>query len=267
MRVDGDRVDIGNMSLAGLIQTAYRVKPYQVSGPSWISGQRFDILANIPEGAAHDQVPEMLQELLAERFKLTIHRESKEHPVYALVVVKGGPKLIPAPAAEADVPANPDAAKNGFALDTPNGRMNVSVDMKSGGAVVNSPQTGKMRMSMGPDRTMIMEAERMTLTALADQLSTFLDRPVVDLTELKGSYQVKLELSMDDLMQAAKGQGLQIMRAPGEAPRGAVPLNASDPSGSSIFESIQKLGLRLEPRKLPMDLIVVDSIEKNPTAN
>jgi len=263
MRIDGDRVDIGNLSLESLIQAAYKVKPYQISGPSWMSAQRFDILANMPAGASRDQVPEMLQALLADRFKLTIHRESKEHPIYALVVAKGGSKLIAAAAPEPAVLPQ-DAAKNDFAVDTANGRMSVSIDTKAGGAVVSSPQTGKMRMSPGPDRTMIMEAERMTMTALADQLSTFLDRPVIDLTELRGGYQVKLELAMTDLMQAARSQGIQIpIPAPGGAATGA----ASDPSGSSIFESIQKLGLRLEPRKMPMDLIVVDSLEKTPTEN
>ncbi len=194
MRMDGNRVDIGSMPPSGLIQTAYRVKPYQVSGPGWISGQRFDILANMPEGASQDLVPEMLQALLAERFKLTTHHETREHSVYALVAGKGGSKLTEATAPEAGAP-KPETDKNAIALDTPIGRMSVSVDARGGGAVVSTPITGKMRMSMGPDRTMIMEAESMTMAALAEQLSPMLDRPVLDFTELKGSYQVKLELS------------------------------------------------------------------------
>ena len=83
MKIDGKRVDIGNFGLMQLICKAYDVKSYQVSGPSWImgaglAGQRFDIVANLPEGATKEQVPQMLQALLAERFKLVIHRESKE---------------------------------------------------------------------------------------------------------------------------------------------------------------------------------------------
>ena len=88
MKVDAARVDIGFYSLADLIRTAYRVKAYQVSGPDWISAQRFDILAKMPEGATREQVPEMLQVLLAERFRLTIHRETRDHSVYALVAGK-----------------------------------------------------------------------------------------------------------------------------------------------------------------------------------
>src|SRR5260370_14808764 len=98
MKVDAARVDIANLSLADLVRIAYRVKPYQIAGPDWMKGDRFDILGKLPEGASPDQVPEMLQELLAQRFKLAVHRETKEHAVYALVVGKNGPKLVEAPA-------------------------------------------------------------------------------------------------------------------------------------------------------------------------
>src|ERR1039458_5970133 len=87
--------DNGGGSLKRLILTAYKLKPYQVSGPDWMDSVRFDILSKIPEGGTKDQVPEMLQALLAERFKLTAHRETKEQPVYGLVVGKDGPKLKP----------------------------------------------------------------------------------------------------------------------------------------------------------------------------
>jgi uncharacterized protein (TIGR03435 family) len=79
MTIDAARVDIGFMSLADLIRVAYRVKPYQISGPDWMREERFDIVAKLPDGASTDQVPEMLQALLAERFNLKVHRESKEH--------------------------------------------------------------------------------------------------------------------------------------------------------------------------------------------
>src|SRR5437763_716226 len=79
MKVDGARVDIGFMSLADLIRTAYDVKPYQVSGPEWLNTERFDIMAKLPDGATKDQVPAMLKSLLADRFKVAVHKESKEH--------------------------------------------------------------------------------------------------------------------------------------------------------------------------------------------
>src|SRR5215467_10908638 len=93
MKVDGARVDIGYMSLTDIIGNAYKVKKYQISGPDWMGSQRFDILAKLPDGASKDQVPEMLQDLLIQRFKLAVHHESKEQPVYELGVGKNGPKL------------------------------------------------------------------------------------------------------------------------------------------------------------------------------
>ena len=82
MKIDGKRVDIGNFALMQLICKAYDVKTYQVSGPSWLqavglAGQRFDIVANLPEGATKEQVPQMLQNLLAERFKLVMHQATR----------------------------------------------------------------------------------------------------------------------------------------------------------------------------------------------
>src|SRR5207248_3269330 len=119
MKVDGARVDIGFMSLADLIRTAYDVKPYQVSGPDWLNTERFDFIAKLPDGATKDQVPGMLKSLLADRFKVAVHKESKEHAVYALVVGKNGPKLKDAPP---DPEAGPDGArpgKGGLTIDTP----------------------------------------------------------------------------------------------------------------------------------------------------
>ena len=108
----------------------------------------------------------------------------------------------------------------------------------------------------------------MTLASLADMLSRFLDRPVVDLTDLKGSYQVALDLSMEDLRNAARAAGVVApgLDAGGGAarPPGDV---ASDPAGLSIFAAVQQLGLKLEPRKAPLELIVIDHLEKTPTEN
>src|SRR5436190_3888523 len=93
MKVDQARVDIGSFSLSDLIRTAYRIKTHQVSGPDWLGGERFNVLGKMPAGSTEEQIPEMLQALLADRFKLTFHKESKEHAIYALVVGKGGHKM------------------------------------------------------------------------------------------------------------------------------------------------------------------------------
>jgi uncharacterized protein (TIGR03435 family) len=281
MTVDGARVDIGSLSLADLIRIAYRVKPYQINGPDWMGAQRFDLLAKIPDGASPDQVPEMLQALLTERFKLKVHRESKEQPVYALVVGKNGPKLKEAPP-DADTPS-PSAGNGTPGVDIGGAKMR----MDSKGVVLTGGQTGGMRMSPGPGGTMHLEAIKMTMATLTDMLARFVDRPVVDMTELKGKYELALDLSLDDLRNTAKAAGLMlppggaviagapvaggagggsISGAPGDPGRSGAQ-EASDPSGGTIFSSVQQLGLKLEPRKVPIDLIVVEHLEKAPTEN
>jgi uncharacterized protein (TIGR03435 family) len=248
MKVDGARVDIGFLSLADLIRTAYNVKSYQISGPDWMAGQRFDLVAKLPEGASQDQVPVMLQALLADRFKLAIHRENKDHSMYALMVGKNGPKLKEAPPEPAAGPEEP--AETGQVRIAP-GRDGVTV---SGG------KAGPTRISMGPGGTMHLEAPKMTLAALAELLSRFTDRPVVDMTEIKGNYQVALDLSMDDLRNAARSAGVAVPGLPASD-------GVSDPSGGSMFNAVQQLGLRLEPRKESIELIVIDHLEKMPSEN
>lgn len=93
------RVNYTNVSLKDVIGQAYRVQLYQISGADWLASERFDIAARIPAGATKDQVPLMFQTLLADRFKLALHRETKKLPVYTLVVGKGGPKLAKAESA------------------------------------------------------------------------------------------------------------------------------------------------------------------------
>jgi uncharacterized protein (TIGR03435 family) len=264
MKIDAARVDIGFMSLAELIRVAYRVKPYQISGPDWMASERFDVLAKLPEGASREQVPEMLQALLAERFKLTVHRESKEHAVYALVVGKNGPKLKESPP-DADAPAGGGAPA---AADDANPQVRVSGRGENTQVSISGGQIGTAHMSMGPGGTMHLEAPKMNMAAFADTLSRFFDRPVVDLTELKGTYQVALDLSMEDLRNAARSAGLMGLGMGGGRDGARPPSDAaSDPGGLSIFAAVQQLGLKLEPRKAPLDLIVIDHLEKTPTEN
>jgi len=103
MKADAGRVDIENWSIFELLNAAYKVSPTRLTGPAWtgfspFTATRFDIHATIPAGATQDDVPEMLQSLLAERWKLAFHNEQKEQQVLALLVGKDGPKLQPPPA-------------------------------------------------------------------------------------------------------------------------------------------------------------------------
>jgi uncharacterized protein (TIGR03435 family) len=258
MKIDAARVDIGMLSLSDLVRIAYKVKSYQIQGPDWMTGERFNISAKLPDGAKEEQVPEMLQTLLTERFKLTIHRQRKEQNVYALVVAKGGLKMKP---------AEPDDPKAEPAPQSSNGGIRMSGDIQGKGVVVaggaNGNQT-KMTMNNG---LMHMENSKLPITGLVEMLSRFVDKPVVDMTELKGEYQVALDLSMEDIRNVARASGMggAMMLGGGPAP-GTAAAEPSDP-GSSIFTSLAQLGLKLEPRKSAIDLIIVDHLEKLPTDN
>jgi uncharacterized protein (TIGR03435 family) len=109
-RVDADGINFTNMMLRLYIQRAFGIKPYQLIGPDWIDTERFVIVAKASAPAPQEKLMEMLRTLLAERFKLAFHRETKEIPVYALVVTKNGPKLKEA---TDDGPSNADGGDNG----------------------------------------------------------------------------------------------------------------------------------------------------------
>jgi uncharacterized protein (TIGR03435 family) len=284
MTVEGTRVDFAFVSMADLLRIAYDVKPFQIVGPDWMNNERFDILARMPEGATKEQVPQMLQALLADRFQVKVHRENREHGVYALVVAKGGPKLkestpepeTPAPAE--DQPPQPNTlGPNGGTLNLGNGtQMRIENRSAATGmaATIRTRDNGTMRMNMSPDGQMQMEFSKMTMAQFADTLTPLMDKPVVDMTELKGTYQAALALSMADLLAvAAKSGTLPAGGLPAGNPfgaRGAAPgqtPQASDPSSNAIFTSIQQLGLRLDSRKAPVEFIVVDHVEKTPTEN
>jgi uncharacterized protein (TIGR03435 family) len=279
-KIDAARVDIGSASLFRLICAAYGVRPYQVTGPEWLKTTMFDIQAKIPEGGTVDKIPEMLQTLLADRFGLKIHRDSKDQPVYALMVAKGGIKMKDSDP-EPESPSLPDAAPPTgkaamLSMSMPTAQGDVKLTRTAQGASIEMPGgeiSGKIRMTTnGGSRaqlTIHLESSGTTMKTFAEMLSVGLpERPVVDKTELTGRYEVAVDISPEDAMNVARastsfgpGQG-----GGGDArklPDGA----ASDPSGSSLSSSVQKLGLKLESRKLPLEMLVVDHIEKTPTAN
>src|SRR2546425_6519107 len=253
INIDESRADYGFMSLADLIPYAYRVKRYQVSGPSWMIETRWDILAKIPQGQSADRAPEMMQDLLAERFKLSIHRENREQSVYALVVGKGGLKIKEA-AAEEEAAA-PQPAGLGLRMNN---------DGKA--AVISGRATGTMRLNTGPNGGMQMEIAKGTFPALADRVTQFMDRPVVDAPELKGNYQVTLELPPAAMAGMDFAEKLAILAGSGSVGVGIADPNALDRSAAMI-QAVKRLGLELQSRKAPVETIIVDRLAKTPTAN
>ena len=126
-----------------------------------------------------------------------------------------------------------------------------------------------MHISMGPNGSLRVDASKVTMARFADSLSGLVDLPVVDMTGLKGTYEVSLDLSMDDLRNAARAAGMMPMGGPMHAggPGPAPMAEASDPSGSSVFAAVQQLGLKLERRKDVLTMIRVEHVEKMPTEN
>jgi uncharacterized protein (TIGR03435 family) len=255
MKIDGTRVDIGNFTVLQLITKAYDVKNYQVQGLPWMvpAAQRFDVIANLPAGATKEQVPEMLRALLAERFKVVIHEESKEQKVYALVVGKGGIKM------KETVPPPVDGAGPAPGVT---GSSSMTINTSKGGGSEVSTGTG-LRQKMTPSadgKSMHFEISKASMALFAEGMTPLVDRPILDMTELKGEYEMAFDISMQDLMAVARAAGANV---PAPDPTAA---EASDPQGS-IFTAIQSLGLKLEPRKAPLKMIVVDKAEKAPTEN
>ena len=220
---DPGMVDYKNVSLKMVIARAYEIKELQVSGPDWLSTERFDILAKVPPKTPKGQIPLMLQNLLAERFKLTVHRERKVMPMYAMVVGKSGFKLKP----------------------------------------VGGEPEGRMRMKVGPKG--LQMSGPTTLAALSDGLSQMMDRPVVDMTGIPGTYQIDLEWVPDE----REGGGMMAtMKGMAEAASGDPHGDPLGPHGQSLSGALQeKLGLKMEARKSPVDMLVVDGAEKVPTEN
>jgi uncharacterized protein (TIGR03435 family) len=266
--LDAGRADYGFVNMEYLITKAYGVKAYQVSGPSWIQSERFDILAKLPSGATKDQVPEMLKALLAERFRLVVHHETKDHAVYALVIGKGGSKL------KESVPEKPEAAEadkpGGMVMQANGAQMRMAPTGDGRGMTVRGPQ-GNTKVSMGADGNIHMENSQMTIASFIEMIGRFVDKPVLDATDLKGKYDIAIDMSMGDMQNMARSAGIAGIPGMGGGrggPGGGAPADAaSDPSGGSIFQTIQALGLKLEPRKMPLDMIVVDKGDKTATEN
>ena len=259
---DPGRITYNGVTLQALVARAYGVKDYQVEGPQWLDAERYDIVATIPKGSNKEQVGLMMQRLLAERFKLTLHRETKPMEVYTLAVAKGGPKLQEVdPAAPPAPPAVPPGAAP---LPPP--------PPGSGGSLGRGQMpAGAMRIMVGPTNRRLTGSP--TLARLCDLLSNLLDRPVVDLTGLTGAYAIDLSWTPDEneLMGGGLSMGMAVARAGAGAPpegRGGGDGNAASDPGLTLAQALQtNYGLKLEAKKNPAEILVVDRAEKVPTEN
>jgi uncharacterized protein (TIGR03435 family) len=235
----GGRLTATNASLKLLVRFAYAAHESShwlplpasqvVGGPSWTNNPGYDIEAK-PDGPTDPKRAWlMLQTLLADRFKLALHRETRELPVYNLTVAKGGPKL--------------PAAKEAGCISFPPGTQPHYVAGKVDCGYVSGPFS---RNSAG----LQIEGRKVHMADLVRELTSVLDRPVADKTGFTGEFDLKLLFTSD-----ASLLGFGTGRLP------------TDPNLPNIFAALEEqLGLKLTPAKGPVEVLVIDHVEK-PTAN
>jgi uncharacterized protein (TIGR03435 family) len=195
------QIVITNLTLERLIERAYSVKPTQVSGPGWLNDVHVDIVAKFPPATKDSDHPAMLRTLLEDRFKLAVHRETRELPGYALVVAKSGFKLKPV---ETD---DDDTQHQGGRIQT-------------------------------------LSAKGTSMATLADLVSRYLNILVIDKTNVAGVYNFDLRWSTEDSPAETVDQ---------------------PPTLPIVLEEM--LGLRMQPQKVPVEVIVVDRVERTPSEN
>lgn len=256
---DPGLVNFTNVTLKMLVAAAYDVKEYQVSGPDWMNDDGFDIQAKTPAGATKEQIPLMLQALLADRFKLTFHREKKNLSVYALVVGKNGPKLkeVDAETLKAQAEKGAPAAPPQPPPPGPDGVPNLAKMPPGPGLMMMMTNTGAREMR-----------GQATMPKLANALSKLTDRPVLDMTGFTGTYNVDMVWAADERENNQLGR--MIVNG-GGGQQHAEAANAGDSAptpGATIYKAVENsLGLRLDPRKTDAEFLVIDSAEKVPTEN
>lgn len=281
-KIEGTHLDFGFVSMTDLLIYAFRVKRYQLSGPDWARNSMWNILASLPEGSSTDKAPEMMQRLLADRFGLTFHREQHDQAVYALQVAPGGVHMEASKGEDFKIW---DGSFPGFRFNTGILRDNEIIS----GRILDQPNCNE-RWEFVP----------LPMSTFADALTMFLDKPVVDQTDLKGNYILALDINadtqyaMDQNMARNRGLPAPGARGGGGGGRGGGGGGGADSNASPappiqglaacmqaaiehsggmdgtiamLFQAVQKLGLRLQQTRAPIPTFVVDHLEKTPSAN
>ena len=242
LHVDGAQIRVVGLSLRDYLGLAYKIKATLITGPDWTATERFDIAATLPAGSTPAQIPEMLQALLADRFQMKTHKDKKEFPVYALLVAKGGSKMK-------ESPPDTDAEKGTSSVATTGAGNGVNVNYGHGTSYTFANNR--------------FEAHKLTMRLFAGNLERFADRQIVDMTGLTGPYDFAFDVAPEDyramLLRSAVWVGANL---PPEAQK---MLDESSPA--ALGDALQQIGLRLEARKAPLDVLVIDEALKTPTAN
>ena len=266
-RPDPGMVNCTNATLKTLLVQAYEVKNYQIEGPAWLDSGGYDLMAKIPEGVPVQQVPAMFQALLADRFKVVLHKETKLLPAYELTIAKSGPKLKEVDPAEVAAFNAAQQASRGGTGDAPPPPPPPGGAGGRGGPGGRSPQMGTFMISMSGNGARTFRG-KMNMSQLVNMLSNQLSRPVLDMTELKGTYDIELSYLADEsdpLMSQLRAMPPPPGTTGGDAPR---PGADADTPIATLFQALQQtLGLKLDAKKSPLEVLVIESANKIPTEN
>jgi uncharacterized protein (TIGR03435 family) len=248
VHVDGAQTRYVGLTLRDFLAIAYRIKATLISGPDWTASERFDISTTLPAGSTPAQLPEMFQALLADRFQVKVHKDKKEFPVYALVLGKGPLKLK-------ESPTDPDADKD---TDLPKNTRNAAATSAGNGVSVDFGHGSSFTLANNR-----FEARKLTMAFFAPNLERFADRRIVDMTGLTGQYDFAFDVMPEDyramLLRSAVWVGVNL---PPEAQK-----MLDDSSPAALGDALQQIGLKLDPRKAPLDVLIIDDALKTPTAN
>jgi uncharacterized protein (TIGR03435 family) len=234
---DPERVIYTNQNLLSLIHFAYD-QDVDATKLAWIGAEYYDIEAKIPPGTTLADFHLMLQNLLAERFHLTVHHETREYDGYNLLLARGGLKM------------KKSSEEDSIAASKPASGPLVSTDPDAKGypQLLRPGITVVLKNNSGPFALHLM-ARAQTLSELAKTLKVYLGNPIVDKTGLSDRY----DFTLDFLRGSPEQFQFRV-----DAPDDSVPY---------IPLAVETLGLRAVPAKIPVDILVVDNAERIPTGN
>jgi uncharacterized protein (TIGR03435 family) len=252
MRMLPNSFSATNVSVQMLLTTTYRIRQFQIQGaPAWLNTDRFDINAKAPDKTPPDQLMLMIRSLLADRFKLVSHNETKESPIYALVMARSDGKLGPKLSKTTDdcdaiLKERREAARAGgpgptvFTPPPITERPICRINMGS-----SQQPTGRFAMRF--------RGGGQPIDTLVRQLEALTDRSIVNRTGLTGLYDFDLEW-VPQLAGAALATGG--ISATGQTASGPID------DGPTMFDAVQQLGLKLESTRGPVEYLVIDSVAK-----
>jgi uncharacterized protein (TIGR03435 family) len=230
---DPNRITWTNTRLIRILMMAYDLPADRISGPGWLESATYDIVATVPPATTVPDFKLMVQNLLADRFKLTLHRETKEVSGYSLELANSGPKLRPIVVGATGTPGtNPLTIvdQSGFPAPRPGNPMYL-------------PGAG-FSATIKVDHMYRATVLNQSMPTIANFLGTAAGMPVEDHTGLTGLYDFHLEYKPN------------------------LPTEAAGDPAPDLFDAIQtQLGLKLVKRKVPQETLVIDHAEKIPTGN